>query len=58
MFTFTRILAAALRPFGWDAAATRGRLWVADGAPTIAATRLTDGFALAVGHRELVVSRA
>lgn len=58
MFTLARILAAALRPFGWDAAATGCRLWVADCAPMVAARRLPDGVAMAFGRRELVVSRA
>lgn len=58
MLTFARILAAVLRPLGWDAAAAGCRLWVADGAPMVAARRLPDGVAVAFGRRELVVSRA
>ena len=51
------LLAAALAPFGWDAAATGFRLWTPSTAPRLTLTRCPGGgFALAMGRHELVIS--
>ena len=54
---FFRIVSRLLAPVSFDTATTRSHSWTSEGAPWATVCWLSDGFALALGRREVMVSR-